>query len=234
MSALQFIVFVFYFWLIRAVSSSYVHQQHFRLRSLAFSCHFYKRQRCERLSGHNLLASCLLARHAIFTAQRCEGRLRNDVGEKDCVTTLRKEVFRDDVGKGRLRENAAEVRLHNDVWKGGLRDAPKEPLCGEATSLLTALETSPALCDLSHLTVWKMSTVSSASNLSILKHKLRNTPVRPSPLLQGQNNSENDNLCCSLILISRNSAMFYWKSANLIGSHIVFYLITVRLFTLVF
>ena len=39
-SALQFIVFVFYFWLIRAVSSSYVHQQHFRPRSLAFICHF--------------------------------------------------------------------------------------------------------------------------------------------------------------------------------------------------
>ena len=38
-SALQFIVFVFYFWLIRAVSSSYVHQQHFRPRSLAFICH---------------------------------------------------------------------------------------------------------------------------------------------------------------------------------------------------
>ena len=38
-SALQFIVFVFYFWLIRAVRSSYVHQQHFRPRSLAFSCH---------------------------------------------------------------------------------------------------------------------------------------------------------------------------------------------------
>ena len=38
-SVLQFIVFVFYFWLIRAVSSSYVHQQHFRPRSLAFICH---------------------------------------------------------------------------------------------------------------------------------------------------------------------------------------------------
>ena len=52
--------------------------------------------------------------------------------------------------------------------------------------LLTELVTSPALCDLSHLMVWNTSTLSSVSSLSTFKHKLRNTPVRPSPLLKGQ------------------------------------------------
>ena len=40
MSALQLLSLYFYFWLIRTVASSYVHQQHFRSRSIAFSFPF--------------------------------------------------------------------------------------------------------------------------------------------------------------------------------------------------
>ena len=46
LSALQLLSLYFYVWLIRAVASSYVHQQHFRSRSLASSVHFYFGGRC--------------------------------------------------------------------------------------------------------------------------------------------------------------------------------------------
>ena len=55
---------------------------------------------------------------------------------------------------------------------------------------LTKLVTSLALCDLNHLRVWKMSTLSSVSNRSILKDRARNTPVRPSPLLKTKSKSK--------------------------------------------
>ena len=55
---------------------------------------------------------------------------------------------------------------------------------------LTKLVTSLALCDLNHLRVWKMSTLSSVSNRSILSDRARNTPVRPSPLLKTKSKSK--------------------------------------------
>ena len=48
-SALQLLSLYFYFWLIRAVASSYVHQQHYRSRSLAFSFHFFFRSPCHEV-----------------------------------------------------------------------------------------------------------------------------------------------------------------------------------------
>ena len=67
-SALQFIVFVFYFWLIRAVSSSYVHQQHFRPRSLAFICHSQNTfQHCYTTYCSDFTQSFALSRTNVFS-----------------------------------------------------------------------------------------------------------------------------------------------------------------------